>query len=195
MHLPVFWPWWGRYQENVMSCCQTWWTPCLYSLNKKCYFCLLSISDFHLFFFFSHRSTVLGSRGHGLSSKPVLKDPRPLSDKQFQNAAVQKVWYEPRIVATFYTTAHVSQCKHWTSFVCTCYLGIIVKQVSCGRFNVSSCVLIFEGIARCRLNKHTSDTTQLIETRASVTTMLPTVAGKILNTCQNNHSYVCQYTV
>jgi len=39
----------------------------------------------------SSRSTVFGSRDHGLSSKPVLKDPGHLSDKQFQNAAVQKV--------------------------------------------------------------------------------------------------------
>lgn len=39
----------------------------------------------------SSRSTVFGSTDRGLSSKPVLKDPRHLSDKQFQNTAVQKV--------------------------------------------------------------------------------------------------------
>ncbi|GFG34668.1 hypothetical protein Cfor_10902 [Coptotermes formosanus] len=39
----------------------------------------------------STRSTVFDSRGPGLPSKPVLKDSRPLSDKQFQNASVQKV--------------------------------------------------------------------------------------------------------
>jgi hypothetical protein len=39
----------------------------------------------------SSRSTVFGSRDSGPFSKPVLKDPGPLSDKQFQNAAVQKV--------------------------------------------------------------------------------------------------------
>ena len=39
----------------------------------------------------SSRSTVFGSRDCGLYSKPVLKDPGPLSDKQFQNAEVQKV--------------------------------------------------------------------------------------------------------
>jgi SMC interacting uncharacterized protein involved in chromosome segregation len=38
----------------------------------------------------STRSTVFGSRDRGLSSKPVLKNPGPLSDKRFQNAEVQK---------------------------------------------------------------------------------------------------------
>lgn len=37
------------------------------------------------------RSNLFGSRDRGLSSKPVLKDPGHLSDKQVQNAAVQKV--------------------------------------------------------------------------------------------------------
>ena len=36
------------------------------------------------------RSSAFESRGRGLTSKPVLKDSRPLCDKQFQNAAVQK---------------------------------------------------------------------------------------------------------
>ena len=40
---------------------------------------------------------------------------------------------------------------------------------------------------------NTPITQQLIEIRASVTTMSPTVAGKILNTSQCNHSYVYQY--
>ena len=80
----------------------------------------------HLWFpsllFFSHRSTVFGSRGHGLASKPVLKDTRPLSDKQFQNTAVQKVWYVPRILRV---VLYHSLCitLHALNFVSTCYLG------------------------------------------------------------------------
>jgi SMC interacting uncharacterized protein involved in chromosome segregation len=34
---------------------------------------------------------VFGSRDRGLSSKPLSEDPKPQSDKQFQNAALQKV--------------------------------------------------------------------------------------------------------
>ena len=44
--------------------------------------------------FDNYGSSVSGSRDCGLSSKPVLKDSRPLSDKQFQNAAVQKGRFE-----------------------------------------------------------------------------------------------------
>ncbi|XP_023725049.1 kinetochore protein NDC80 homolog isoform X3 [Cryptotermes secundus] len=39
----------------------------------------------------SSRSSTFGSGVCGQSSKPVLKDRRPLSDKQFQNAALQKI--------------------------------------------------------------------------------------------------------
>jgi hypothetical protein len=40
--------------------------------------------------FDNYGSSDFGSRDRGLSSKPVCNDSRPLSDKQFQNAAVQK---------------------------------------------------------------------------------------------------------
>lgn len=39
----------------------------------------------------SSRSSVFGSGVCGQSSKPVLQDRRPLSDKQFQNASLQKI--------------------------------------------------------------------------------------------------------
>jgi hypothetical protein len=35
---------------------------------------------------------MFGSRDRALSSKPVLKDPGPLSDKQFQNAEVPELF-------------------------------------------------------------------------------------------------------
>jgi hypothetical protein len=40
--------------------------------------------------FDNYGSSVFGSRDRGLSCKPVLKYSRPLSDKHFQNPAVQK---------------------------------------------------------------------------------------------------------
>lgn len=80
--------------------------PFLSCVNKPT-FCLLNTSNFPFLFFFSHRSSVFDPRGHGLSSMPVLKDSRPLSDRRFQSAAVQKVRYAPCIVTVSHTTARV----------------------------------------------------------------------------------------
>lgn len=78
--------------------CPTCIVPLLYNLSKKFYFCLLNFSNFFSFFIFVYRSSVFDSRGRGRPAKPILKDPRPLSDKQFQNAAVQKVRYASSVV-------------------------------------------------------------------------------------------------
>jgi hypothetical protein len=81
----------------------------------------------------------------------------------------------------------LSQGKHWTSLVCTCYLGITVKQVSCNRFNVSSGLFVFEEVESWILSEHTNNTRDHRK-RTSVTTVLPNVASKILNTSENNHT-------
>jgi len=52
---------------------------------------------------------------------------------------------------------------------------------------VSSGLFIFEEVERWIWSEHTNDTTARRK-RTSVTTVLPTVASKILNTSENNHS-------